>query len=117
MNRPLGPRPAEIFDHGMQHERTALAWERTAISVMVAGVILSRYAASDAHLSFAAAGIAQTLVGAGLLVWAGRHYTELHGPLRSGASVLHPRATKLVGLSTVLFSGVGLALAVFLAVS
>lgn len=104
-------RPTERFDVGLQHERTALAWERTAISTMVAGVIFARYAAGAAHPGFAVAGLLQVAAGAAVLVWAGWHYDELHGPLRSGTSVVHPRAARFVGLSTVAFSGVALALA------
>lgn len=107
-------RPREIFDGGMQHERTALAWERTAIATMVAGVILARYAAAGAYPAAAAVGVLQTIVGGVLLVWAGNHYEELHGPLRSGASVVHPKATKFTGLAAVLFSGFALVLAIVL---
>ena len=37
-------RPERVFDLALQHERTALAWERTAIAAMVAGVVLARSA-------------------------------------------------------------------------
>ena len=35
MIRRVVDRPSTVFDAGLQHERTALAWERTAISTMV----------------------------------------------------------------------------------
>ena len=53
---------------------------------MVAGVLLARYAAQTVHFAIAFVGIAQVVVGAVLLVWSGRHYDDLHGPLRAGAS-------------------------------
>ena len=108
-------RPERVFDEGLQHERTALAWERTAIAVMVAGVLLARYAASTGHYTIAFVGIGQVVVGAILMVWSGRHYDELHGPLRAGQSPVHPTATRIVGAATVGFSGIALALAVMIA--
>ena len=38
---PVGDRPTSSYDAGLQHERTALAWERTAISAMVAGIVFA----------------------------------------------------------------------------
>lgn len=110
-----GARPGKVFDAGLQHERTALAWERTAVAVMVAGVLLARYAAQTVHYSIAFVGIAQVVLGALLLVWTGRHYDDLHGPLRDGASPVHPAAARVVGLATVVFSGFGLVLAALIA--
>lgn len=109
------PRPQRVFDEGLQHERTALAWERTSIAVVIAGVLLARYAAESVHDAIAVVGGVQVLFGAGLLVWSGRHYDELHGPLRAGASPVHPRATRLVGAATVVFTAGALALAVLIA--
>lgn len=108
-------RPATVFDAGLQHERTALAWERTAIAVMVAGVLLARYAAETVHFAIAFVGVGQVVVGAALLVWSGRHYEDLHGPLRAGTSPVHPTAARIVGVATVIFSGFGLTLAVLIA--
>lgn len=105
-------RPQAVFDAGLQQERTALAWERTAIATIVAGTILGRYAGEDAHPLIAAVGLVQVVAGAGLLVWAGFHYDELHGPLRAGDRVVHPRATRWVGRAAVFFTGAALLLAV-----
>jgi hypothetical protein len=79
-----------VFDTGLQHERTSLAWERTAISMMVAGLVLSRFAATEDFWLLAAAGMAQVVFGAVVLVWSGAHYEDLHGALRSGTDVVHP---------------------------
>lgn len=104
--------PADgVFDTGLQHERTSLAWERTAVAMMVAGVLLARYAARDAHPAIALAGIAQTVLGAGTLVWAGLHHEARQDLLRSGDDISHPGAVRVVGLATVAFSTVALALA------
>lgn len=104
-------RPATHFDPAVQHERTALAWERTAISMMVAGVLLARYAASESHFVVALAGLAWVATGGVVLVWTGYRYEALHGPLREGQSPVHPRAVRFVGVSTVAFTGLGLVLA------
>lgn len=107
----MSERPQQSFDFGLQHERTALAWERTAMSMMAAGVLLARYAATDSRAWLALIGLFQVTIGAGLLLWASWHYEELHGPLREGTSVVHPTAARLIGISTVAFVSASLVLA------
>jgi len=106
------PRPSSVYDTGLQHERTSLAWERTAISMIVAGLVLSRFAATEGRWWLAAAGLAQVGVGAALLVWSGAHYEQLHGPLRRGTDVVHPSAARWVGAATIAGTGAGLVAAV-----
>lgn len=108
-------RPGSVFDPGLQHERTALAWERTAIATMVAGVLMARYASASLHVGFAFVGLAQVLVGAGVLVWSARHYDDLHGPLREGQSPVHPTAARVVGVGAVVFTGAGFVIALAIA--
>jgi uncharacterized membrane protein YidH (DUF202 family) len=108
-------RPGSPFAAGLQHERTALAWERTSVAIMVAGIVLARYAARHGAAAVALVGILQVVVGGGVLTWSGRHYEDLHGTLRRGGSVVHPGAARLVGLSTVGFTGFALILALVLA--
>ena len=112
MNRQ---RPAEVFDAGLQHERTSLAWERTAISMMVAGLVLGRFAAVECFWLHAAGGMGQVVFGAVLLVWSGSHYEELHGVLRDGSDVVHPSAARWVGLTSIAGTGAGLVAAVVVA--
>lgn len=110
-DRALTPRPDRSFDEGLQHERTALAWERTAVATMVAGALLARWAAEDAAPLFGLLGIVQVAFGGGLLAWTGRHYEDLHGPLRAGDSPVHPVAVRVVGVATTVSIGVALAFA------
>jgi len=110
-------RPAEVFDAGLQHERTSLAWERTAISMMVAGLVLSRFSATEAFWLLAAGGMVQVAFGAVLLVWSGVHYEDLHGTLRRGADVVHPSATRWVGIATIVGTGAGLIAATAVAIT
>ena len=105
-------RPTEVFDTGLQHERTSLAWERTAISMMLAGLLLSRFAAVEEFWLLAAGGMVQVVFGAVLLVWSGVHYEELHGALRRSTDVVHPSAARWVGLATIAGTGAGLATAI-----
>jgi uncharacterized membrane protein YidH (DUF202 family) len=105
-------RPTTVFDAGLQHERTSLAWERTAISMMVAGLLLSRFAATEEYWLLAAGGMVQVVFGAALLVWSGAHYEDLHGALRQGIDVVHPSAVRWVGLATIAGTGAGLVAAV-----
>ena len=115
MTRRAVEPPSGVFDPGLQHERTALAWERTAIAGMVGGVLLARYAAAAIHPAWAALGIAAVVLGGVLLVWAGRHYDDLHGPLRAGENPAHPAAVRLVGLASITFTGAALAVAIAIA--
>jgi uncharacterized membrane protein YidH (DUF202 family) len=105
-------RPDQHFDAGLQHERTALAWERTAVAMMVAGTILARFAVTDGYLPLTVIGTVQLALGGGLLLWSVFHYDQLHGPLRADDPVVHPTATRLVGVGTVCFCAMSLALAV-----
>ena len=111
----MNDRPTTSFDTGLQHERTALAWERTAIAMMVAGLVLSRFVAIHAYWLAAGAGLLQTAFGAGLLLWTGAHYEDLHGPLRAGDDVVHPAAARIVGLVAVSTIGVALVTAIAVA--
>jgi len=104
-------RPDEVFDPMLQHERTALAWERTAIATMVSGTLLARRAA-DLHVSLAAMGVLQVVLGAALLIWTGLRYEQLHAPLRRGDSPVHPVAVRFIGITTMVFSGLAAVIAI-----
>ncbi|MBN4047555.1 DUF202 domain-containing protein [Acidimicrobiaceae bacterium AH-315-P05] len=111
--RPWG----QVIDNGLQHERTALAWERTAISMMVMGVLVTRFASQEEVWIIAAGGLVQTIAAAAFLVWTGQHYEELHGRLTDGTNIIHPTATRFIGTMTVVFIGVAFALAVVSSIS
>ena len=99
--------PTEVFDPKLQHERTALAWERTAIAAMVAGLFFVR-SATAWHSALTTIGFGQVILGGGLLVWAGYRYDNLHGPLRAGETPIHPTATRVVGTAVTAFTGLAL---------
>ena len=104
----MDQRPEVPFSSSLQHERTALAWERTAIAVMVAGMVLARVSALEEAWASAVAGTVLTAAGGAVLVWAGLHYDDLHGPLRRGEDVVHPLAARLLGVMAMLVAAAGL---------
>ena len=105
----------KFAEDGLQDERTALAWERTAISVMVAGLLIARYAALSLHWAFGAAGLLAVAVGGAILVWAGQRYGEMQRHIERGDNPVHPTATRLVGMLAVVLTGVSLVLAIAIA--
>ena len=107
--------PSVVFDPLLQQERTSLAWERTAISAMAAGVLLARYAAK-LHPVLAAVGVLQVVLGSALLVWTGYRYDDLHDQLRAAKSQSYPTAARIVGVATTVFTGSATVIAVVLAI-
>jgi uncharacterized membrane protein YidH (DUF202 family) len=103
-------RPERLFDTRTQHERTSLAWERTAFSGMAVGLLMTRLGAMI-HLGLAALGIVQVALSAALLVWSGKHYEDLHGTLRAGESPTHPTAAKVIGIGAMVATGLATLLA------
>ena len=113
------PRLAPELDKpGLQPERNALAWERTAISMLLLGVVLARAGSKGGHWAIALAGLVQTVIGSAVLVWAGFHYRHLYGPIEHGGDgVVHPGAARAVGWTTVAFTAVSVVVAVDLILS
>lgn len=111
---PPLPRPENSIGGGLQHERTALAWERTAIAMMVAGVALARVAAKDVHLLVGGIGVAQTAGGGLLFLWAGRHDFQLHNPAAPPSAVPQVFLARIIGVSVVGFTATAFVLALIL---
>ena len=82
---------------------------------MVAGVLLARYSAVSLHPTVAAFGVVEVVLGSCVLVWAARHYDDLHGPLREGQSPAHPLAARVVGLGAIAFTGIATVISVVIA--
>ena len=110
------PKPDTVFDVGLQHERTTLAWERTSISLVVAGTIVARWAAEDGLYLLAAVGALMALIGVGVLAWSGHNYANLHEPLEAGETPVHPYITRIVGWTTAVGSFAALTLGIILVI-
>lgn len=110
-------RAEDQFPAGLPAERTLQAWERTAVAMVVAGVLLARYAAEDGVWPVVVVGSAQCVAGGAVLVWAGvRYQRDAQVGATSPARRSH-RALRTLGLGTVAFLVVAFGLVVFLAVS
>lgn len=107
--RPRGaPRPSGVFDPGLQHERTSLAWERTAVSTIVAGVLLARFSAQSGHFLIGIFSLVVVVYGSFVLLWAALHYEELHTTLRAGHTPAHPQMSRFVGIATVSMTAIAI---------
>ena len=102
---------------GLQPERTTLAWERTAIAITVAGVVVARQGAVAVHLAAGLIGVAQAVAGGALLAWALRsgHDVDRDGlprPVRPQVGL-----TRLVGAGSVIITVTALGLGLWSALS
>lgn len=102
--------PRTVFDRGLQQERTALAWDRTAVALMVAGVLFIRGGAAPygdlRHLP----GFAAVAAGVWVLWHAYRDYNRRHELLRREESITQPGLVRLVALVTLVLSVASLVL-------
>jgi uncharacterized membrane protein YidH (DUF202 family) len=92
-------RPVRPYSGALQHERTALAWERTAFSMMGIGVVLARFASVEGLDLIAFVGLLVVAVGVGLILWASIHYEARHDALRREEDIAHPAAARFVGIA------------------
>ncbi|WP_067481632.1 DUF202 domain-containing protein [Actinomadura hibisca] len=85
----MSPRaPRALWDHGAQPERTALAWSRTVLALIVAGLVCVRFAPTATGAGLAGAAVC----GAAALQLrrAGRRHRRRHRMLAAGRPVADP---------------------------
>lgn len=102
-----------IYDSGMQHERTALAWDRTALAMIVGGALFMRAGNPPYHHPRHLPGIVMIGLGTLVLVLAFRRYESRNAQLRAGRPVAQPGLVRVVGTATVAFCVAALGLVVF----
>lgn len=110
-----GPRITPL--PGLQHERTGLAWERTAIAMMVSGIALARFTEQLSWPPLASLGLIQAAVGSAVLIWSAHRGEDRLGPDDVRSDVVHPRAAGLAGGFSVAFCAIALAIAISVVVS
>jgi uncharacterized membrane protein YidH (DUF202 family) len=93
-----------VLDVGLQHERTALAWDRTGLSLLVVGALTLRSGGPPFDDLLHAPGYLALVVGASLLWAGGRRYRRREADLRRGASPVQPHLVLLTGISAVAVS-------------
>lgn len=101
------PRWTQV-DPGVQQERTALAWERTAISAIVVSTLVIRVAAANDRWPFIVLGATFLAGSAAVLLWASSHYHDLHEPIANDHDIVQPRAARYVGIGTILLTSTAL---------
>lgn len=101
---PPGPPSRRIYDEGMQQERTALAWDRTGLAMIVGGALFLRAGAPPYHELRHLPGMVMIGLGAILLVLSYEHYERRDSRLRRGGPATHPGLVRVVGVAAVLFS-------------
>ena len=102
MHGGLGPTGYQL-DAGLQPERTALAWQRTVLSLTLAGLVALRVLPQSLGLWGLVAGVGGTTAGFGMAVVARRRGARVEAALRAGTPV--PGAGPMLALVTCMVSG------------
>jgi uncharacterized membrane protein YidH (DUF202 family) len=98
------PPPDRVLDTGLQHERTALAWDRTGLALLVVGALTLRAGGAPFDGWLHLPSYLAMVVGA-LLLWAGgRQYARREVTLRAGGSPVQPGLVRLTGIATLAVS-------------
>lgn len=90
-----------MLDPGLQHERTALAWDRTGLALIITGALLVRAGAPPYDDLRHLPGYLAIGFGAVLFWWAARRYEIRRHALRGGASVVRPGLVRVIGITTI----------------
>jgi putative membrane protein len=96
----------------LANERTFLAWTRTALALVAAGVALSQVTELSSTAARFATGLPLVVVGAVSAWWSYRHYRSVEQALRDGAALPRTRLPAVLALTV----GLGAAAAVVLIV-
>lgn len=99
-------RPGPVWDPGLQPERTSLAWQRTWLALLSAGLIAARLV-GHYHLAVGIAIVGGAVVLAAALAWTGsRRYADVHRRLHADVP-LGNGGFNLLLLGSFLLVGIG----------
>lgn len=96
------------FDPGLQPERTGLAWQRTALALMVGSLVAARILGELAGPAASLFGFAGAIASVVLLLSAHRRYGEHHRRLVAEGDRAPLADARLIAYLTVLTSAAGL---------
>ncbi|HEX6249716.1 MAG TPA: DUF202 domain-containing protein [Nocardioidaceae bacterium] len=94
------------LDVGLAAERTAMAWQRTALALAVFAAVLVRLA--DRDLVVAVPGLAGMALGLALLVLGQRRYSRIVDQVQADRSSQAPRLVAVLTLGTAVLSAASL---------
>jgi len=100
------------YDPGAQNERTALAWTRTALALLVGVVLAARLAADPLGVVALAFAIVVAPLALVILLMARRRYLRAHVALHQERDLPDGRLPALVALVTCLLAVLELAYAI-----
>ncbi len=100
--RPRVAVPTDVFDVGLQQERTALAWDRTGLSMLVCSLLYLRAIGGPYGRPSVAPALIGIAAGAAMLFLGSRRYGRLHAMLRDGGAVDRHRYLLAVWVAAVL---------------
>lgn len=99
-----------MFDEGLQQERTALAWDRTGLSLVVVALLYLRAVGAPFLRPAQLPALIGLVLGTSMLFLGARRYAHLHEVLRGEGRVDHHTYLAFVWIATVLLGAASLAM-------
>ena len=99
------PETDDVWDAGLQPERTALAWQRTALTILGLGFALPRFTWTTLGPWSVALGALPVLGAISLLFLNHRRYRQTHHTLKSGRPPHHDGRLPLLATLMALLLG------------